>query len=93
MKRSSWVWGIVCSVILILISFVLSNMSCSSPFICTNDLIFLILNIPGLVVVFLLMNLKLINQSSSSISHSIAILFSIPFYFLIGILLKKLFRR
>ncbi|MEK6932450.1 MAG: hypothetical protein AABW56_01495 [Nanoarchaeota archaeon] len=103
MGRGGLKWGIVTSLILGVISILLSikPSSCGSPFLCTSDLFFIILNFSGFLVFILFSQLgffsinPMVSMTNTQfvIMRLIIILVNIPFYFLIGFLLKKLFRK
>jgi len=103
MKRYKKTWGVYAVITSSLISIFLifiSN-SCSSYFICWSDILFLILNLIGTLLFLLIYSIGLI-QISPNISYGsstimfakiIMILVSLPFYYIIGLGLKRLFRK
>lgn len=97
MKRESITWGLITSLVLILISFITLNLPCKNTFpfpnFCFSSVIFLIINFPSLIIISLITSANIISQESSILLRCIAILINIPVYFLYGIILRRLFKR
>ena len=100
LKKVQFLGGIVTVIFLLILSILtisLSN-SCESPFLCTTDVIFFIINLPG--TIFFLVVSKLgwfsidfSNPPTDSVKLFVKffmIVVSVPFHFILGMLLDRL---
>lgn len=98
MRKRSWVWGISTSIILLVISLILNIFypNCEGSFpvnFCWQGILFIIINFLGLIILSIITYNQKITFNIVPILNYLSIIISIPFYFLIGILLSKLFKN
>jgi len=97
MDKRSWTWGIASCFILGIISlFLVAQYPCNSNFpvgICVSGLFFVIINFFGLLILQLLSGGNTVTIEQVSVGGYIAIVISLPIYFLVGILIKFIYEK
>lgn len=105
MKRESITWGLSTVIILLLLSIITLFLSVSSPcssfFLCTEDVIFFIINLPGTILFLIVSFFGIFSVNPNNppndfillIIKIIIIFVSMPLHFILGVLLRRLFKR
>ena len=97
MAKREIIWGVISSLLLLMISIVLIQFPCKSnfpyPSFCISGILFLIINFLGTIIVALFTQGSTLTFDSSIALRYISILLSIPFYFFFGYILSKLIKK
>jgi len=97
MAKREFVWGLISSLILLIISVLLIQIGCESNFpypnFCISGILFLVFNFLGTLIIALFTQGSTLTFNGSLILRYLSILLSIPFYFFLGYILSKLIKK
>lgn len=94
-SKENFKWGIGGIVVLYLISILLINNLCQNKFpiggFCISNTLFVIINLIGILISGLLYQDIIVSSLKNFLQ--ISILYNLPIYYLIGILIKNIYKK